>query len=260
MGILNNKTILITGIASTRSIAYGIAKAMHNQSAKLVFTYQNEKLKDRVENIAKEFNSTDTFQCDVGNEEEIINLHNSLSSKNITLDGFVHSIAFAKRESLNGDYHSVTDKDAFLTAHDISSYSLLSLAKYLQPLLNSNSSITTLSYYGAQKVMPSYNIMGVAKASLEANVRYLAASMGPYGIRVNAISAGPIKTLAASAIKGFNSILDYTEKVSPLRRNIDSIEVGNSAAFLASDLSSGITGEILYVDAGFNIVAPHHIS
>ncbi len=256
MGFLNNKRVLITGLLSNRSIAYGIAKAMQREGATLAFTYQNEDMRGRIEKLAKEFGSDLLFQCDVSSDTEITKCFGDLQQHWNGLDCIIHSIAFAPREALTGDYLESVNRDAFRTAHDISAYSFSALAKAALPLMqNRNAALLTLSYLGAVRVMPNYNVMGLAKASLEANVRFMASSLGPKGIRVNAISAGPIKTLAAAGIGNFGKLLGYTEKVSPLRRNVTTEEVGNVAAFLCSDLASGITGEITYVDAGFNTVA-----
>lgn len=256
MGLLTDKRILITGLLSNRSIAYGIAKAMRREGAKLAFTYQAEGIRERVEKLAAEFDSDLLFSCDVASDYEITQSFDDLGKHWDGLDGIVHSIAFAPREALSGDYLESLNREAFHVAHDISSYSFSALAKAGLPLMQGrNGSLLTLTYLGAKRVMPNYNVMGLAKASLEANVRFMASSLGPKGIRVNAISAGPIKTLAAAGIGDFGKLLGYTEKVAPLRRNVSIGEVGNVAAFLCSDLASGITGEITYVDAGFNNVA-----
>jgi enoyl-[acyl-carrier protein] reductase I len=256
MSFLNEKKMLITGLLSNRSIAYGIAKAMHREGAALAFTYQGEGVKDRVVGLAANFDSDLIFPCDVSDDEQIEGLFHDLGNRWDGLDGIVHSVAFAPREALAGDYLDTMTRDAFRIAHDISSYSFAALAKAALAMMQGrNAALLTLSYLGAQRSMPNYNVMGLAKASLEANVRYLAFSLGPKGIRVNAISAGPIKTLAAAGIGGFGKILAYNEKTAPLRRNVTTEEVGNAAAFLCSDLASGITGEILYVDAGFNTTA-----
>ena len=256
MGFLTEKRILITGLLSNRSIAYGIAKAMHREGAELAFTFQGEGVRDRVEKLAAEFGSDLILPCDVASDIQISECFNGLGKRWNSLDGIVHSIAFAPREALSGDYLESVDREAFRIAHDVSSYSFAALAKAGMPLMQGrNASLLTLTYLGAVRVMPNYNVMGLAKASLEANVRFMASSLGPKGIRVNAISAGPIKTLAAAGIGDFGKLLNYTEKVSPLRRNVSTGEVGNVAAFLCSDLASGITGEITYVDAGFNTVA-----
>lgn len=256
MGFLANKRILITGLLSSRSIAYGIAKAMKREGASLAFTYQNEDLRGRVEKLAAEFDSNLLFPCDVASDDQIAQCFAQLQKQWDGLDSIVHSIAFAPREALTGDYLESVNREAFRIAHDVSAYSFAALAKAALPLMeNRNGALLTLSYLGAIRVMPNYNVMGLAKASLEANVRFMASSLGPKGIRVNAISAGPIKTLAAAGIGNFSKLLGYTEHVAPLRRNVTIDEVGNVAAFLCSDLASGITGEITYVDAGFNTVA-----
>jgi enoyl-[acyl-carrier protein] reductase I len=256
MGFLNDRRILITGLLSNRSIAYGVARAMHREGASLAFTYQGEGVKDRVVGLAADFKSDLIFPCDVASDEQIEALFRDLGVRWDGLDGIVHSIAFAPREALSGDYIDSVTRAAFHISHDISSYSFAALAKGGLTLMQGrNAALLTLSYLGAERSMPNYNVMGVAKASLESNMRYMAYSLGPRGIRVNAISAGPIKTLAAAGIGGFGKILAYNEKTAPLRRNVTTEEVGNAAAFLCSDLASGITGETLYVDAGFNTVA-----
>lgn len=256
MTFLANKRILITGLLTNRSIAYGIAKAMHREGAQLAFTYQGESVRDRVAKVIAEFDSDLLFPCDVANDDEITRCFDYLGKRWDGLDGIVHSIAFAPRESLSGDYLESVNREAFRIAHDVSSYSFSALAKAGAPLMQGREgSLLTLSYLGAERVMPNYNVMGLAKASLEANVRFMASSLGPKGIRVNAISAGPIKTLAAAGIGNFGKLLSYTEKVSPLRRNVSIMDVGNVAAFLCSDLARGITGEITHVDAGFNTIA-----
>jgi len=256
VGFLTEKRILITGLLSNRSIAYGIAKAMHREGAELAFTFQGEGVRERVEKLAAEFDSNLLLPCDVASDTQISECFDSLGKCWDNLDGIVHSIAFAPREALSGDFLESLDREAFRIAHDVSSYSFAALAKAGMPLMQGrNASLLTLTYLGAVRVMPNYNVMGLAKASLEANVRFMASSLGPKGIRVNAISAGPIKTLAAAGISDFGKLLNYTEKVAPLRRNVSTGEVGNVAAFLCSDLASGITGEITYVDAGFNTVA-----
>jgi enoyl-[acyl-carrier protein] reductase I len=256
MALLADKRILIAGLLSNRSIAYGIAKAMHREGAKLAFTYQGEGIRERVAKLTAEFDSDLLFPCDVSNDEDIAKCFDNLGHHWDSLDGIVHSIAFAPREALSGDYLESVNREAFRIAHDVSSYSFAALAKAGLPLMEGrNGSLLTLTYLGSARVMPSYNVMGLAKASLEANVRFMASSLGPKGIRVNAISAGPIKTLAAAGISNFGKLLSYTEKVSPLRRNVSIMEVGNTAAFLCSDLASGITGEITHVDAGFNTIA-----
>ncbi|MDI1303144.1 MAG: enoyl-ACP reductase [bacterium] len=256
MGFLAGKRVLIVGVASKLSIAYGIAQAMHREGAELAFTYQNDKLKGRVEEFAQTFGSTLTFPCDVAIDAEIDSLFVELGKKWDGLDVIVHSVGYAPGHELEGNYVDVTTREGFRIAHDISSFSFGALAKAGKSLLaGRNGSLLTLTYQGSERVVPNYNVMGLAKASLEANVRYLASSLGPDGIRVNGISAGPIRTLAASGIKNFRKMLAYNEAATPLRRNVTIEEVGNAAAFLCSDLASGISGEIMYVDGGFNTVA-----
>lgn len=256
MGFLNGKKALVVGIASTRSIAYGIARAMHREGAELAFSYANERLKPRVEKFAAEFGSDIVLPCDVSIDSEITDLFDHLGRRWEALDCLVHSVAFAPREALDGDYLANLDREGFRIAHDISSYSLAAMAKAGRAMMqNTNGSIITMTYLGSERALPNYNIMGVAKASLEANVRYLAAALGPEGIRVNSISAGPIKTLASAGIGSFKKILDEVAKNSPLRRNVTIENVGNTAAFLCSDLAAGITGENIYVDSGYNIVS-----
>jgi enoyl-[acyl-carrier protein] reductase I len=252
MGFLQGRRILVTGMLSNRSIAYGIARACKREGAELAFTYQGEGVRERVLELAREFGTDRVFACDVADDAQIDALFASLRQHWDGLDGLVHAIAFAPREALKGGFHEAVTREAFRVAHDISSYSLAALAKAAAPMLGKGASIVTLSYLGAVRSIPNYNVMGLAKASLEACVRYLAASLGPGGVRVNAISAGPIKTLAAAGIGGFSKILNFVEKNAPLRRGVSAEEVGNSCAFLLSDLASGITGEVLYVDAGFN--------
>ena len=256
MGFLQGKNVLITGLLSNRSIAYGIAKAMHREGALLAFSYQGERIKDRVVELAAEFGDCPVLPCDVAKDSEIDALFAGLREHWTSLDGIVHSIAFAPRESLAGDYLESVTREAFQIAHDVSSYSFAALAKAGLPMMQGrNASLLTLTYLGAERSFPNYNVMGLAKASLEANVRYMAQSLGPKGIRVNAISAGPIKTLAAAGIGNFGKLLSFAERQSPLRRNVTIDEVGNTAAFLCSELASGITGEITFVDAGFNTAA-----
>jgi enoyl-[acyl-carrier protein] reductase I len=256
MGFLTGKKILVAGIASNRSIAYGIAKAMKREGAELAFSYPNDKMKARVDKFAAELDSDIVLPCDVANDDDITNLFIELNKTWDSLDGLVHSIAFAPREALQGDFLENLDREAFNIAHEISSYSLSAMAKAARPMMQgTNGSIITMSYLGAERALPNYNIMGVAKASLEASVRYLAAALGPDGIRVNSISAGPIKTLAASGIGSFKKILDEVEHNAPLRRNVTIDDVGNTGAFLCSDLAAGITGENIYVDAGYNIMS-----
>lgn len=255
MGFLAGKRAIIFGVASERSIAYGIASAMHREGAALAFTYLNDRLKDRVDKVAAECGSDISLPCDVTSDEQIESVFAQLKQRWDNLDIVVHAIAYAPREALEGEFVDVTTREGFRVAHDISSYSLTAIAKAARPLMQGRAgALLTLSYLGAERAMPSYNVMGLAKASLEANVRYLAANLGPSGIRVNGISAGPIKTLSAAGISGFRKMLSANEKTAPLRRNVTIEEVGNAAAFLCSDLASGITGEITYVDAGFNIV------
>ncbi len=256
MLLLENKRALIVGLASQRSIAAGIADIFHQQGAKLAFTYQNEKLKSRVEEIAAQCNSNLMFPCDVSNDVEIDSVFKQLQQQWDGLDILVHSVAYAPADQLEGDYLANVNREGFKIAHEISSYSLAALTKAAQPLMgHRQGSVLTLSYLGAERVVPNYNVMGLAKASLEANVRYLAYSLGPKGIRVNAISAGPIRTLAAAGIKNFRSMLSYNERTAPLRQNVSIEQVGQAAAFLCSDFASAITGEILHVDGGFHIVA-----
>jgi len=256
MGFLTGKKALIVGVASNRSIAYGIAKAMFEQGAELAFTYQNEKLKERVENFAEEFNSTIALPCDVSKDQEIDNLFTELNKKWDGLDIIVHSVAFAPADQLGGNYLDSINREGFNIAHDISSYSFAALAKAARPMLSGRKgALLTISFQGSERTLPNYNVMGVAKASLEANMRYIASCLGPTeGIRVNAISAGPIRTLAASGIQNFRKLLGFNEKFAALRKNVTTEEVGNAAAFLCSDLASGITGEIVHVDAGFHCV------
>jgi enoyl-[acyl-carrier protein] reductase I len=256
MGFLSGKKALIVGIASNRSIAYGIAQAMHREGAELAFSYANDRLKPRVEKFAAEFDSDIVLPCDVADDNEITSLFEQLGTQWSELDTLVHSIAFAPREALDGDYLENLDREGFRIAHDISSYSLAAMAKAARPMMqNTNGSIITMTYLGSERALPNYNVMGVAKASLEANVRYLAAALGPQGIRVNSISAGPIKTLASAGIGSFKKILDEVAANAPLRRNVTIQQVGNVGAFLCSDLAAGITGENIYVDSGYNIVS-----
>jgi enoyl-[acyl-carrier protein] reductase I len=254
MGMLAGKRALITGVASNRSIAWGIAQAMHREGAELAFTYQNEKLKARVEKFAGELGSKITLPCELTDDIQIAEVFSQLKESWDGLDILVHSAAFAPREMLEGSYLDNLTREGFLMAHDISSYSFSALGKAALPMMTGrNAAMLTLSYIGAVIAMPNYNVMGVAKASLEANVRYMASSLGPEKIRVNAVSAGPIRTLAASGIKGLRGFLNHVEENSPLRRNVTIDEVGNVAAFLCSDLASAVTGEITYVDCGYNI-------
>jgi enoyl-[acyl-carrier protein] reductase I len=254
MGFLAGKRLLITGLLSNRSIAYGIARACHREGAELAFSYVGERFKDRITEFAAEFDSKLVFDCDVSSDEQIAAMFEGLGQAWPEFDGFVHAIGFAPREAIAGDFLDGLSREAFRIAHDISAYSFPAMAKAAAPRLRSTASLLTLTYLGALRGVPSYNTMGLAKASLEASVRYLAMSLGPRGIRVNGISAGPIKTLAASGIKGFGKILDAVASNAPLRRNVTIDDVGNVAAFLLSDLAAGMTAEITYVDAGFSQV------
>ena len=255
MGFLSGKRALIVGVASDRSIAWGIAQAMHREGAELAFSYVNEKFKERVQPLAESLGSKLTMQLDVTNDAEIDSAFAAIKQAWGSVDIVVHAVAYAPREALAGGFVESTSREAFKVAHDVSSYSLTALARAAKPLMAGRAgAILTLSYLGAVKSIPSYNVMGLAKASLEANVRFLAADMGPNNVRVNGISAGPIKTLAAAGIPGFRKMLGRVADVAPLRRNVTLEDVGNAAAFLCSDLANGITGEILYVDGGFNTV------
>lgn len=255
-GFLAGKKLLITGVLSNRSIAYGIARACHNQGAELAFSYVGERFRDRITEFAADFDSKLVFDCDVGSDEQIERLFKDLSAHWPAFDGFVHAIGFAPREAIAGDFLAGLSRQGYQTAHDISAYSFPALAKAALPYLKDNSAVLTLSYLGALRVVPNYNTMGLAKASLEASVRYLAESLGAQGrgLRANGISAGPIKTLAASGIKGFGKILSVVAENSPIRRNVTIDDVGHVAAFLLSDLAAGVTAEITYVDGGFSQV------
>ena len=256
MGILSGKRALIVGVASKRSIAWGIATAMHEQGAELAFTYQNERLADRVGELAASVDSDFLMPLDVADDAQIASVGEAIGSRWGHVDIVIHAVAFAPRDHLDGDYLQNLTREGFSQAHDISSYSFAALGKALRPYMQGrDAALLTLSYLGAERVMPNYNVMGVAKASLEANMRYMAYALGPDGIRVNAISAGPIRTLAAAGIGDFRSMLERTERDSPLRRNVTIEDVGNTAAFLCSNMANGITGETIYVDAGFNITA-----
>jgi len=255
MGFLTGKRVLIVGLASNRSIAWGCARAMRREGAELAFSYQNDKLKQRVQDLAAECGSDVTLSLDVASDEQIDAAFAALADRWDGLDAVVHSVAFAPREQLEGSYIDAVTREGFAIAHDISAYSLAALAKAGRQLMEGRGgSLVTMSYLGAVRTVPSYNVMGVAKASLEASMRYLADSLGPQGIRVNAVSAGPIRTLAAAGISGFKGMLAEAAKKTPLRRNVSIDEVGNAAAFLCSDLASGITGDVLYVDAGYHIL------
>lgn len=255
MGFLHGKRALIVGIASQRSIAWGIANAMHREGAELAFTYQNERLKSRVEEAANAFGSNIVLPCDVAEDAQIEDLFTQLGEHWDGFDILVHSVGFAPREAIKGEYLEGLTRENFTIAHDISSYSLAALSKAARPMMRGrNGAILTMTYLGAERALNNYNVMGVAKASLEANVRYLAFNLGPEGTRVNAISAGPIKTLAAAGISNFRKMLDHVEENAPLRRSITTEEVGNAGAFLCSDLASGITGEVTHVDSGYSIL------
>jgi enoyl-[acyl-carrier protein] reductase I len=255
MGFLAGKRLVITGLLSNRSIAYGIARACRREGAELAFSYVGERFRERIVDFAKEFDSQLVFDCDVSSDAQIEAMFEQLGTAWPQFDGFVHSIGFAPREAIAGDFLEGLSREAFRIAHDISAYSFPALAKAALPRLRQGSSLLTLTYLGAERAVPNYNTMGLAKASLEASVRYLAANLGPKGIRVNGLSAGPIRTLAASGIKDFGKLLDVVAKSAPLRRNVTIDDVGNVAAFLLSDLAAGVTAEITYVDGGFNQVA-----
>jgi len=254
MGFLAGKRALILGVASNRSIAWGIAQAMHRQGAELALTYQTERLGERVRKLAQQLDSDLTLPCDVAEDASIDDLFSQLATSWDGFDILVHAVAFAPREALSGEFLDGLDRESFSIAHDISAYSLAALAKGSREAMRGrSSSLLTLTYLGSTRVLPNYNVMGPAKASLEATVRYLAENLGPEDTRVNGISAGPIRTLAASGIADFRKLLDHAEQTAPLRRNVTIDDVGNAAAFLCSDLASGITGEITYVDGGYNI-------
>ena len=252
MGFLAGKRLLITGVLSNRSIAYGIARACHEQGAELAFSYVGERFRERITEFAADFDSKLIFDCDVGDDAQIERLFTQLGESWPQFDGFVHSIGFAPREAIAGDFLEGISREGFRIAHDISAYSFPGMAKAAAPRLRAGAALLTLTYLGAERAIPNYNTMGLAKASLEASVRYLAASLGPRGVRVNGISAGPIKTLAASGIKGFGKMLEVVAVQSPLGRNVTIADVGNVAAFMLSDLAAGITAEITHVDGGFS--------
>lgn len=258
MAFLQGKKILITGLLSNRSIAYGIASACKREGAELAFTYVGDRFKDRITDFAAEFNSKLIFDCDVSSDEQIEAVFKDLGQHWEKLDGLVHAIGFAPREAIAGDFLDGFNRENFRIAHDISAYSFAAMAKAAMPMLSADAALLTLTYLGSVRVLPHYNTMGLAKASLEASVRYLSESLGPRGVRVNGISAGPIKTLAASGIKDFGKILNFVKENAPLRRNVTIEDVGNAAAFLLSNLAGGITGEITYVDGGFSQVIGLH--
>lgn len=256
MSLLTGKKALILGVANNKSIAYGIADAFKREGAELALTYQNEVMEKRVRKCAEQLDGVDTLiACDVQNDTETQAMFAQLKAQWQEIDILVHSVGYAPKEALEGDFSSVTTREAFHTAHDISAYSFVSVCQHAKEagLLHDRSSALTLTYLGSERIIPNYNVMGLAKASLEASVRYLAGDLGQHGIRVNSISAGPIRTLAASGIKHFRKMLDYAQAFSPLNRNVTIEEVGNTAAFLCSDYASGITGQNIYVDAGFNV-------
>lgn len=255
MGILDGKKALIVGVASKRSIAWGIAQSMHREGAELAFTYQNDRLKDRVIDLAAACDSTLVMPCDVSSDDEITAVFSELDKQWDGIDSIVHAVAFAPREALEGDYLDSVTRDNFNTAHEVSSYSFAALAKGARPNLNKGASLITLTYLGSARAMPNYNVMGLAKASLEANTRFMAYSLGPEGVRVNAISAGPIRTLAAAGISDFKKLLNHVAASNPMRENVTIEQVGDTAAFLASDMAGGITGQVVYVDGGFNVVS-----
>ena len=256
MGILKDKNILIVGVANKHSIAAGIAESMAENGANIALTYQNERLKSNVEKLGQDWGVSTYLPCDVSSDEEIKSMFNDLETSIDGLDAVIHAVGFAPREELDGEFIDVTSREGFKIAHDVSTYSFIGLAKESRNLMQGrNGSLLTLSYLGSQMTLPNYNVMGLAKASLEASVRYLAVSLGKEGHRVNAISAGPIKTLAASGVKNFRKMLSYNASRSPIGRNITTREVGDAASFLTSEMASGISGEVLYVDGGFNITA-----
>ena len=253
MGLLSSKRALVLGIANERSLAHAIARKLADEGATLALTYQGEALEERVRGLAEPLRAALVLPCDVGKDEDIDRLFGVVGKEFGGLDILVHAIAFAGREALTGPYHGVT-RAAFAQAMDVSVYSFTALARGAAPLMTQGGALLTLTYYGSEKVVRNYNVMGVAKAALEASVRYLAADLGAQGVRVNAISAGPVKTLSAKGVRDFNSVLSVVGEKAPLRRNIDAMEVGSAALFLLSDLAAGITGEVLYVDAGYNII------
>ncbi len=255
MGFLAGKRLLITGVLSNRSIAYGIARACHREGAELAFSYQGERFKDRITEFAAEFDSNLVYDCDVTSDEQMEALFSQLGEVWPEFDGFVHSIGFAPRDAIAGNFLDGMTRENFRIAHDISAYSFPAMAKLAAPRLRPGAALLTLSYLGAERYVPNYNTMGLAKAALEASVRYLAHDLGAKGVRVNGISAGPIKTLAASGIKDFGKLLNQFAASAPIRRNVTIDDVGNAAAFLLSDLAAGVSAEIMYVDGGFSHVA-----
>ena len=257
MGFLEGKRAVIVGLASNRSIAWGIAQALRAQGAELAFNYQTEKLRGRVEKMAAKLDSDIALPLDVTEDDQIQDFFGRLSKHWDGFDILIHSVAYAPAEQLQGGYIEAINREGFRIAHDVSSYSFTALAKASRPMIQNGGALLTLSYLGAVRSLPSYNVMGVAKASLEANVRFMAFDLGVDGIRVNAISAGPIRTLAASGIKGMRQMLTHVSEAAPLKRNVTIEDVGNAASFLVSDLAAGVTGEVLYVDAGYNTVGMH---
>jgi enoyl-[acyl-carrier protein] reductase I len=256
MGFLAGRKVLVTGLVSNRSIAYGVARAARREGAELAFTYQGERVRDRVTKLAEQFASDLVLPCDVADDAQIAAVFTELAKRWDGLDGLVHSIAFAPREALAGEFLDSLSREGFRIAHEISSYSFPALAKAARPMMRGRpAALLTLTYLGAVRAVPHYNVMGLAKASLEAGVRYLAQDLGPHGIRVNGISAGPIRTLAAAGIAHFGKLLGFHQRMAPLKRNVTIDDVGNAAAFLLSDLANGITGEVLYVDSGFSHIA-----
>lgn len=254
MAFLTGKKAVVTGIASDRSIAYGIANALAEQGASLILTYQGDKLAERVKKMGDQLGAEAVLPLDVAHDDNIEALFTAIAEHWSGIDILVHAIGFAPREALAGGYLDSITREASTIAHDISAYSFAALAKAARPMLNDGASLITMTYLGSERAMPGYNIMGPAKASLESNMRFIAADLGPMGVRVNAISAGPVKTLAASGIEGFRELLGRAAQIAPLKRNVSQSEIGNTAAFLGSDLASGITGEVIYVDAGYNIM------
>ena len=253
MGILEGKTALIFGVANDHSIAWGIAKALHREGARLGFSYAGEAFKRRVEPLAEQVSSDFVEECDVSSDADLEHIFGQVAERLGNIDILVHSIGFAKRDELSGPYYN-TSREGFRLALDISCYSFVTMVRHAMPLFNPGSSALTLTYYGAEKAVSNYNVMGVAKAALEASVRYLAADLGPHGHRVNAISAGPIRTLAAAGVSGFKRLHREFTSLAPLRRNVTIDDIGNAALYLSSDMAAGVTGEVHYVDSGFNVI------